>query len=274
MPNHVRNDEPDIDREVRAGDIALDTAQGTWVYVVEQTSPEVAVWNRENDDNLLDYAGNWQTGATLGDRVFAVVYLGGNGVKSYPSGSYDFPESRLARYPAEEANQDLRRPQVDVLQRFITRLFYRAKSQDFDTESGERSGDLADSIATIAEDVLPYSPLGFDKELVVEVLEEADSDAEREFQADRERWEESVQDAQDSDDSAADSDDADDSAETDGGEDDDSDDEPETVEADLGTEAVDDVDDSDLETETTDENDDQDDGDDADDLDEFEDFDA
>lgn len=258
MPNHVRNDEPDIDRDVRAGDIALDTAQGTWVYVVEQTSPEVAVWNRENDDNLLEYAGNWQTGATLGDRVFAVVYLGGNGVKSYPSGSYDFPESRLARYAAEEANQDLRRPQVDVLQRFLRRLFYRAKTQDFDHETGERSGDLADSIATLAEDILPFSPMDFDRDLVEEILEEADSDAEESFQVDRERWEESqerrqAEDEDDSDDEPQDSDD---------------DEEDDVVEADLGTETVDDPDDSAIDAETTDEDDSDD------DLDEFEDFDA
>jgi len=265
MPKHVRNDEPEIDRTVRPGDIALDQAQGTWVYVVEQTSPEVAVWNRENDGNLLDYAGNWLCGATLGDRVFAVVYLGGNGVKSAPSGSYDFPESRLARYPAEEANENLRRPQVDVLQRFITRLFERAKTEDFDHETGERSGDLADSIAALAEDILPFAPMDFDRDLAVEILEEADEDAERSFQAERERWEDAQERRQDEE------------SATDGGEDDDSDDEDDVVEADLGTETVDDPDDSDLETETDDEtvaDSIAKDEDAVDDLDEFEDFDA
>lgn len=285
MPTHVRNDEPTIDRKVRAGDVAIDQAQGTWVYVMEQVAPDVATWNRENDSNLLEYAGNWQTGATLGDRVFAVVYLGGNGVKSYPSGSYDFPESRLARYAVEEANEELRRPQVDVLQRFITRLFARAKCEDFDSETGERSGDLADSIAALAEDILPFSPLGFDRDLVVDVLEEADAWAEEEFQDELERWERSQEPDADQD-AESDQDDA----QSDGGDDVDEDETPDSdaedddvepeidpVEVDLGEETVDDPDDSAIETETNDEDDAEEAGDDVDEddgLGDFQDFDA
>jgi len=265
MPNHVRNDEPNIDRKIRPGDVAIDMAQGTWVYVVDLAAPEVAIWNRENDGNLLDYAGNWLCGATLGDRVFACVYLGGNGVKSEPSGSYDFPESRLARYPAEEANQDFRRVQTYHVQHFLRELLEDAKRADWLDDQDDLDSGTPESMADWLEDkastALQFSPLNFpDHE---EILADAESRAEENEQYEEMRERQAKSDDQDD----ADEDDVDQDSD---------DDEPETIEADLGTEDVDDVDDSDLETETVDSDDDQDQDadDDGGDLGEFEDFDS
>lgn len=275
MPNHKRNEEPNIDRKVRPGDVAIDMAQGSWVYVVGLAAPEVAVWNQENDGNLLDYTGNWLCGATLGDRVYAVVYLGGNGVKSEPSGAYDFPESRLARYPAEEANQDLRRVQTFQVEHLLRELLEDAKRADWleslDDQDDPEIDSLADWLQEKAATALQYKPLDFpDHE---EILGDAESSAEENFQGDRERYEEMLerQAERDDEDGQDDGGDADDSAAGDDVDQDGDADDSETIEADLGTDDVADPDDSDLETETTDDQDaDADDGD----LGEFEDFDA
>lgn len=281
MPKHERNDEPEIDRKVRPGDVAIDMAQGSWVYVVDLAAPEVAVWNRENDKNLLEYAGNWLCGATLGDRVFACVYLGGNGVKSTPSGSYDFPESRLARYPAEEANQDLRRVQTFAVRDLLTELLEDAKRADWLESLDDQDDPDIDSLADWLEEKAAIAlehRLGFPEH--EDVLADSADRAEENHARDRERYEEMRErqaerdDAEADADSAAGSDDGDQADPDDGDDQDDQDgdEETETIEADLGTEDVSDPDDSGLETETTDsdEDDDQADGD----LDEFEDFDA
>lgn len=215
MVNHTRKSEPTIDRKIRPGDVAIDQAQGSWVYVVDYAAAEVGYWNEENGADLLgDYAGNWLCGATRADQVFSVVYLSGNGVKSAPGKTYDFPESRLARLPVEEANLDLERPQATVLESFITELLEETKRKDWQVQKdGDTLDDrLENGLDAWFQDLLDtILQRRFDLE---DVLESADDRAEERFQDARERWEEAMgrQDSDGQDDAADGGQNADDSS--------------------------------------------------------------
>jgi len=207
MVHHSRNDEPTIDRQIRPGDVAIDQAQGSWVYVVDYASPEVAVWNRENDANLLDYAGNWVCGANLADPVFSCVYLQGSGVKSTPGKSYDFPASRLARYPVEEANVDLPRPQTVALESFLTQLLESMKRKDWIVSESDETleealdDDLGTYVRETARDALGYAPLDFPN--ADDVVDSADARAEERVEDEKQRWAERRAEREDDDQDAA-----------------------------------------------------------------------
>lgn len=93
------------DRDIQIGDVVLDLAQGRPMQVVDRAADSVAIWERANDYDLTGNYGNSRLGATAEDAVFTCVYTGS--IKSEPSKTYDFPESRLARIETEAAHGEI-----------------------------------------------------------------------------------------------------------------------------------------------------------------------
>ncbi|MFC6763557.1 hypothetical protein [Natrinema soli] len=116
-----------FEHSIKPGDVCLDLAQGRPVHVVTDTGQTVAEWSEENNYNLLDNYGNSRFGAAGDDRVFDVVYC--SNLKSKPSKTYAYPESRLGRIESEAADvgrQVANRVVVAVLEE----LFERAAKDD------------------------------------------------------------------------------------------------------------------------------------------------
>ncbi len=95
--------------------------------MVTDTGQTVAEWSEANNYNLLDNYGNSRFDATNDDRVFDVVYC--SNLKSRPSKTYAYPESRLGRIESETA--DAGRQVADrVVVTVLEKLFERAATDD------------------------------------------------------------------------------------------------------------------------------------------------
>ncbi|MFC6763576.1 hypothetical protein [Natrinema soli] len=115
------------EQSIKLGDVCLDLAQGRPVHVVTDTGQTVAEWSEANNYNLLDNYGNSRFDATNDDRVFDVVYC--SNLKSRPSKTYAYPESRLGRIESEAA--DAGRQVADrVVVTVLEELFERAATDD------------------------------------------------------------------------------------------------------------------------------------------------
>ncbi|ELY91406.1 hypothetical protein [Natrialba taiwanensis] len=115
------------EQSIKLGDVCLDLAQGRPVHVVTDTGQTVAEWSEANNYNLLDNYGNSRFDATNDDRVFDVVYC--SSLKSRPSKTYAYPESRLGRIESEAA--DAGRQVADrVVVTVLEELFERAATDD------------------------------------------------------------------------------------------------------------------------------------------------
>ena len=84
---------------IQVGDVCLDLCQGRPVHVVEDTNQTAAEWSGDHGYDLEENYGNSRLGTGPNDRVFDVVYC--SSIKSEPSKTYAFPESRLARVETE-----------------------------------------------------------------------------------------------------------------------------------------------------------------------------
>ena len=99
-----------VDSSIAIGDVVLDLAQGSLMQVVEKSYESVEKhWDKEGYD-LAEYACHPLFDVQSDEPVWKCVYLKAS-LKSLPDGSYDFPDSRLARVPVEEANEGLDRVQ-------------------------------------------------------------------------------------------------------------------------------------------------------------------
>lgn len=106
--------------EIQPGDVVLDLTQNAKMHVLEQTTKTVAEYNDNHDFDLSSYKVHPQLRVTQDEPVYACVYLPGE--LASPNGTYDFPESRLARIPVEEANEDAVRPQQTLRVMLARRL--------------------------------------------------------------------------------------------------------------------------------------------------------
>ncbi|WP_306061033.1 hypothetical protein [Natronococcus wangiae] len=116
-----------FEHSIKLGDVCLDLAKGQPVHVVTDTGQTVAEWSEENNYNLLDNYGNSRFGEAEDDRVFDVVYC--SSLRSRPSKTYAYPDSRLGRIESEAADvgrQVANRVVVTVLEE----LFERAAMDD------------------------------------------------------------------------------------------------------------------------------------------------
>ncbi|AXR80977.1 hypothetical protein [Natrarchaeobaculum sulfurireducens] len=115
------------DTDIQVGDVCIDLAQGRPVHVIERYDGDAREWSDENNYEIAENYGNSRLGATNSDAVFECVYC--SNIKSKPSKSYAFPESRLARVETEQA--DGGRPVYDrIVSEVLEQLFVRAAEDD------------------------------------------------------------------------------------------------------------------------------------------------
>jgi len=108
------------DSSIAIGDVVLDLAQGSLMQVVERSYESVEKhWDEEGYD-LAEYACHPLFNVEPYEPVWTCVYLKAS-LKSLPDASYDFPDSRLARVPVEEANEELDRVQDKVVDEYRER---------------------------------------------------------------------------------------------------------------------------------------------------------
>jgi hypothetical protein len=106
-----------MDSEIAVGDVVLDLVQGALMQVLSHEGTVEGHAEREGY-NLAEYACHPLFGVEQDEPAWKCVYLKAS-LKSLPDASYDFPDSRLARVPVEEANEDLRRVQKTVVQEMV-----------------------------------------------------------------------------------------------------------------------------------------------------------
>lgn len=155
--------------EIQVGDVCLDLAQGRPVHVVEDTQMTAAEWSGNNGYDLEANYGNSRLGAGPNDRVFEVVYC--SNLKSEPSKTYAFPESRLARVETESADDGMPvydRVAVDVLKTLLVETDgwqpedLETPRQMFDRVATEAFGEDVLSLASELADIERRPPVGGD----------------------------------------------------------------------------------------------------------------
>jgi hypothetical protein len=109
------------DSAISIGDVCFDLAQCSKVQVVGHAADCVAEYSEREGYDLAEYKCHPQLRVSEDEPVYTCVYLP-DSLKSSVSGTYDFPESRLARCPVEEANEDLNHIGREFLDEFLTAL--------------------------------------------------------------------------------------------------------------------------------------------------------
>lgn len=131
---------------LQIGDVVLDLAQGRPMQIVDRYDGNAADWSEEKDYDLVGNYGNGRLGATEHDAVFSCVYC--SSIKSEPSKTYDFPESRLARVEVDHAEEDLERIQYEIRQRFLVDLLVAGYGhEDLPGEAHEAIVEVASVVA-------------------------------------------------------------------------------------------------------------------------------
>lgn len=150
-----------VDGEIKIGDVAHDLAQnGSKVQVVGRAADTVAEHEGGESYDVSTYKANALLNVADDEPVWRCVYLSSELTTSF-SNTYDIPDSRLARIPVEEANEDLRR-----FQRELTVNAAAAVASAVDPDEGYGTGTLR-GILTKA----------FGEEIADEALELAQVDA-------------------------------------------------------------------------------------------------
>ncbi|MDL0127044.1 hypothetical protein [Halobacterium salinarum] len=125
------------DSEIKVGDVVNDLGQnGKLMQVVDKAADSVKEYREREDFDLADYKAHPLLDVSDDDTVWTCVFLTSEPTASF-SGTYDYPESRLARQPVEEANQDLDRVQDALITTVLTALLETAGRDDM---AASRSG--------------------------------------------------------------------------------------------------------------------------------------
>lgn len=103
------------------GDVVYDLAQGSKMQVVGHAADSVTEYSEREGYDLAGYKCHPQLRVTDDEPVYTCVYLP-DSLKASVSGTYDFPQSRLARCAVEEANEDLNHIGQEFLDEFLTAL--------------------------------------------------------------------------------------------------------------------------------------------------------
>lgn len=120
-----------VDSTIKPGDVAIDLQDGAKLQVVARAADSVAAFRAEEGMDLAEYKSHPLFDVTDDEPVWTCVYLPGDVSTSF-NGTYDFPDSRLARVPVEEANQQLERVQRDLVVEVLATLLENA------TEAGDK----------------------------------------------------------------------------------------------------------------------------------------
>lgn len=155
------------DPELKAGDVAHDLVKRGKVLVVERVAESVDRHRERNDYDIAEYKANALLGVSESESVWRCVYLPDEPSTSF-SGTYDFPRSRLARIPVENAREDLRRPQHGQAVTMLAALFSAALAYD--------DAPAVEDLHTLGN----YA--GFSSELLEEARELAEADSEADIE--------------------------------------------------------------------------------------------
>lgn len=128
-----------MNSDIQPGDIVHDLTQNARMQVLEKVADSVAEHRESEGFDLSTYKSHPLLRVSDDDAVFKCVFLPGE--LGAPSGSYDFPESRLARIPIEEANAEAERPQETIRLELAIELMREAWESD----------DNADVVALLKE---------------------------------------------------------------------------------------------------------------------------
>ncbi|MDS0258549.1 hypothetical protein NDI56_03875 [Haloarcula sp. S1CR25-12] len=132
-----------VDGRIRAGDVAIDLVERGKVLVVEKAAHSVAAHQQAESYDIQTYKSHPLLDISDDEAVWTCVYLPDKPTTEF-SGGYDFPESRLARLPVEEARESFRRPQERQVVSMLETLF----AQALDDHAWEE-------VTTVAERCLP-----------------------------------------------------------------------------------------------------------------------
>jgi len=112
------------------GDPVMDAAQGRPMVVVSTPDQTVGEWSDANDYDLTDNYANSKFDPVEGEAAVECVYV--SDVRSEPSKTYTFPESRLRLIDVHHADDGRRlydRVVVDVLEQL-----FAVTSEDIESE--------------------------------------------------------------------------------------------------------------------------------------------
>lgn len=131
-----------MDAAIKVGDVVHDLVERGKMQVVDEKGTVADVRDAEGFD-LAEYKAHPLLNVEDSDRVYTCVYLPDSPTMSF-SGTYDFPESRLARIPVEEANQELQHPNWRLMVDLLDAMLAAA--------SGAMEPDHRDLVEQIARD--------------------------------------------------------------------------------------------------------------------------
>jgi hypothetical protein len=156
------------DARIRTGDVVIDLVERGKMLVVEQAAHSVKAHQQTEGYDIQTYKSHPLLDVADTEPVWTCVYLPDKPTTEF-SGTYDFPESRLARVPVEEANQDLRRVQERQAVSMLEALFKMAAT--LDDEWSVEARDFRQAMSVLAENTT-----AFDDDLVSEAKELASVD--------------------------------------------------------------------------------------------------
>lgn len=133
--------------ELRPGDVAHDLVKRGKVMVVGQAAETVAEHQaRTSDYDIQEYGANGLLNVSADEPVWKVVFLPDE-PKTEFSGTYDYPDSRLARIPVEEAAQDVEHPNRSTIVELLAEVFRCMRLTE--SLSNEDVGAVADQLVGV-----------------------------------------------------------------------------------------------------------------------------
>ena len=145
--------------DIQLGDVVIDLAQGRPMQVIEAYDERAAAFSEGKSFDLLEVYGNERLGVTADDRVYECVYC--SSIKSEPSRSYAFPESRIARVDVNAADGGPRLSDR-IARQVLADLFAAANESDVDTLGGIATKAFDETLARDALELAETRPEGED----------------------------------------------------------------------------------------------------------------
>lgn len=138
------------DARIRTGDVVIDLVERGKMVVVERAAHSVDAHRQTESYDISEYKSHPLLDVSDTEAVWTCVYLPDKPSTEF-SGTYDFPESRLARVPVEEANQDLRRTQERQAVSMLEMLF--SKAAEIDADWAVEAQSFEEALRTVATSV-------------------------------------------------------------------------------------------------------------------------
>lgn len=142
-----------VDGRIKVGDVAIDLVERGKVQVVNKAAETVDEHEHREDYAISEYKGNQLLNVGREEPVWECVYLPSDPTTSVGR-TYDFPDSRLARCPVEEAGSGLRRFQADLVVDVVEAIV-EAADPDEGYQTGQLEGLLVRAVGEeIAEEAI------------------------------------------------------------------------------------------------------------------------